>query len=1347
MKRIIGLFFLLILSLYTVTKAQSTIDGNWDFHIGEQSSGTLRLKDSAYQAYYFLTVHEDTPVRIIIKGDLPECFYDLVGIWLYDEDEKMLDIKWEVKTINEIGRIFEISNLKVGKYFLEISGSELDNIHTVTPGMPEFFDFEYTIDCRGLQYNLGTLHTGIYPDECMASNIEVLTFGKIEGQELKITLTTQPNARINAELKKYEYNKEIISVNGYKEMEYVDSTHRIIRISPELSGDISLTIMSDDRDSTTVCCPFLYRIECVSDISFNRDFSTLGNASYIKKRTFQDSSGKKYLDEIQYFNGLGFPVQKVQKEITPSGDNLITMQEYDGMGRITKEWLPICTHSSCLFQEDKEIVRLNARKQYGDIFPLTLSCYETSSREKLVKLYRPGYGWNAHLYDRFLGYESNSNYVTIARFHINTVSGKLERNGIYTKSMLRMETTVDEDLKKNYEFKDSQGRTLLTRQTNVGENVDTYYIYDDFGNLCYVLPPVISDIVDLDENSDQMKRYAYIYRYDYRNRCIAKRLPGCGWTYYAYDKANRLVYSQDSMQRRRKECTFCLADNLGREVVSGICTIDDSLSLFLPDISQYEVKAIYKGGDDDGDVGTGYIFQHLYGVSKPQILSVNYYDSYNFPQSCIQLNELDYDVNEYGKRYGDASDSLHYCFKGLLTGSITTVLGADKCLYKTLYYDKYQRCIQIQSINHLGGWESDAYSYSYIGQVLKRHHIVSSPGAASMEEYYEYSYDHAGRLTDVQYQPAQIGADSNADIESAHLVDIRYDELGRLKTIVHHDGGGDVVSYEYNIRDWTTHLEGKHLEQTLQYESSSHHITPCFNGNISCMIWNTDSLTRGYKYFYDEHNRLMNAFYAEGDSLKQNIGRFNEEITGYDKLGNILGLKRFGQTAETGYGMIDNLTLTYDGNQLSSVVDSVVNLSYVGNFKFRDGVNLPVEYLYDSNGNLIQDLNKNIVDIQYNCLNLPSRIQFGDGNFISYLYSSGGTKLRAFHCIGGDTLITDYCGNAIYENGVLTKLLNDYGYLSLSVDTTYHYFIRDYQGNVRAVVTSEGETEEINHYYPFGGIFASIPSIQSYKYNEKELDRKGGLDWYDYGARHYDAALGRWHTVDLMAEKYYGISPYSYCMNNPIKYIDPDGKDWYKVQNEEGIWTYSYSADIHSQKDLNKVVRNGMYLGVTHTENNIYYSLFGSKKVADSFEGAVYQKIDNAILTSAIAEKNVNNYFGGEDTGNPTTDFSIEGINSKESRYLGLDTHRNEYNIEYEGSSSGLYNVLGGKGAMKGYMENWVGDRDMPKDIGGWQNGQKAYHIRFMNKKGVDILHLKYSKSAANTLVDKYNRLFFNREK
>ena len=63
-------------------------------------------------------------------------------------------------------------------------------------------------------------------------------------------------------------------------------------------------------------------------------------------------------------------------------------------------------------------------------------------------------------------------------------------------------------------------------------------------------------------------------------------------------------------------------------------------------------------------------------------------------------------------------------------------------------------------------------------------------------------------------------------------------------------------------------------------------------------------------------------------------------------------------------------------------------------------------------------------------------------------------------------------------------------------------------------------------------------NVQPYKYNGKELDRKGGLDWYDYGARHYDAALGRWHAVDPMAEMYYGWSPYTYCLGNPVKYVD-----------------------------------------------------------------------------------------------------------------------------------------------------------------------------------------------------------------
>ena len=114
--------------------------------------------------------------------------------------------------------------------------------------------------------------------------------------------------------------------------------------------------------------------------------------------------------------------------------------------------------------------------------------------------------------------------------------------------------------------------------------------------------------------------------------------------------------------------------------------------------------------------------------------------------------------------------------------------------------------------------------------------------------------------------------------------------------------------------------------------------------------------------------------------------------------------------------------------------------------------------------------------------------------------------------------------------------------MDLSASTsTYYYYLKDHQGNNRVVINSSGTVAETNHYYPFGSLFAST-SVQPYKYNGKELDAKKGLNWYDYGARHYDAALGRWFVVDPLAEKMYNWSPYAYCYNNPIKYVDENGE-------------------------------------------------------------------------------------------------------------------------------------------------------------------------------------------------------------
>ena len=205
-----------------------------------------------------------------------------------------------------------------------------------------------------------------------------------------------------------------------------------------------------------------------------------------------------------------------------------------------------------------------------------------------------------------------------------------------------------------------------------------------------------------------------------------------------------------------------------------------------------------------------------------------------------------------------------------------------------------------------------------------------------------------------------------------------------------------------------------------------------------------------------------------------------------------------------------------------------------------NGSTATTEYIYDANGNLTKDLNKGISSITYNSLNLPQVITFTDGSTITYTYTADGTKLRVVHVISGTTTQTDYCGNVIYESGAQKYLLNEVGYYNLST-SGYFYYLKDHQGNNRVVINSSGTVQETNHYYPFGGLFASS-TTQPFKYNGKEFDNKKGLNWYDYGARHYDVALGRWHTVDPLTDKYYGNSPYTYCVNSPLLLIDPDGE-------------------------------------------------------------------------------------------------------------------------------------------------------------------------------------------------------------
>ena len=194
---------------------------------------------------------------------------------------------------------------------------------------------------------------------------------------------------------------------------------------------------------------------------------------------------------------------------------------------------------------------------------------------------------------------------------------------------------------------------------------------------------------------------------------------------------------------------------------------------------------------------------------------------------------------------------------------------------------------------------------------------------------------------------------------------------------------------------------------------------------------------------------------------------------------------------------------------------------------------------------------------------MPRLVKFKDQSTITYTYAADGTKLRVEHKIGGSTTQTTYCSNVIYEDGTAKCLLTEEGYVSLD-DREYHYYLKDHQGNNRVLVNKNGGVEEINHYYPFGGVFASEENVQPYKYNGKELDTKKGLNWYDYGARRYDAALGRWNMMDPSSEKYYEVSSYAYCNNNPVKNIDLDGRDWY-IHHETGELYFNSSMN---QKEI-----------------------------------------------------------------------------------------------------------------------------------------------------------------------------------
>lgn len=755
--------------------------------------------------------------------------------------------------------------------------------------------------------------------------------------------------------------------------------------------------------------------------------------------------------------------------------------------------------------------------------------------------------------------------------------------------------------------------------SNISEMLNTYYVYDDFGLLRYVLPPQTFADGNAYITQDELDKYCYQYKYDARRRMIHKKLPGADWVYMAYDKRDRLVAEQDGNQRDNGRWVVTKYDALNRPVMTGYYASSKDQAQLQAEVNSYNQMYESRGGSFKSY--TNHSFPQ--NLSEANLLTVSYYDDYNIsscPQtSCISVS---------GYTTADVISEP----TGQLTATLTRVLNrashGREWVWTVQFYDKNYRVVQSYAHNYLNGYDRVTNEYSFIGNITKSLHEHSVQDYNPTYEETWNTYDHAGRLLSVskEYRGALVASER---VIARHI----YDDLGKLKTKKLENAGRE-LDYHYNIRDWLTRMHahktgvtaGKTTDEfgyEMYYQTGATGFggTNQYNGNIGAIEWWSNNISgannhrQAYGYQYDGINRLKNADFKKYESGWQNPSS-TFDVTGitYDLNGNIKSLNRFGAGSQ-----IDALTYGYNGNQLNYVNDAANDTQ---GFKEVTSTTSD-EYAYDGNGNMISDSNKGITGIAYNYLNLPETIVKSPEQ-VKYAYDAAGVK-HENRLPSGKKL--QYCANFVYENGNLKYILHEEGKLE---PDGFHYFIKDHLGNVRLTVGEGGvAASELNHYYPFGMRMAmsetKLDTDQKYRYNGKELQEE--TEWFDYGARMYDASLGRWLSLDPLAQQYYSWSPYNYAYNSPIRYSDPDGSiPWDEVIKFTRVSSnYGYRidpktktpGDFHKGIDLaapigsgvraiasGKVVRikwdsnvkkgkigYGKYIVIDHGHG--YYSLYG----------------------------------------------------------------------------------------------------------------------------------------------------------
>ena len=898
--------------------------------------------------------------------------------------------------------------------------------------------------------------------------------------------------------------------------------------------------------------------ELLSSYSYSYGPSAGGNR--IRARDYLSADAASFKETNTYHDLLGRPVETVMTAASPAGKDIVLLSEYDDFGRPYRKFCPVPMTTSTGAYASFSDIHPEILKFYNwEVYAFSKTLYDDSPLDRPVEEYGPGSPWHTR------GKSVRTSYLVNDGSGLLSCSGYLVESdtsltcvGTLPSGNLRVEKKTDEDGNVSLTFTDKLGRKTLERTVDGERYQDTYYVYDDLGLLRYVLTPEASAVMSssgtFGDSSSPLSAQAYVYKYDGKGRCVSKRLPGCAPILYRYDKGDVPIFSQDGEMRKRGKWMFSFRDALGRDAVSGVWPSAQAPSPAVP------VVATYDGASPLGG----------YSVNTPvpsdcKPLSVSYYDDHSFMDDLVPSDARRVLACDTLSNYGIPVVGSDRC-KGFLTGTaVYSLTDPTSKTVSSFYYDYQGRLIQSHRKEALGGAGHIHQSLTFTGKPSMTRETVALPDGRIDSLVTVRSYDGQERLVS---ETTSLNGRSQS-------VSYGYDEIGRMTGRIYGTEANPSTLTEtlsYNIRDQLTGLNSSVFNMSLRYQEPTLGSVPKYNGGISEWEWNhgAGAETNAWSLSYDGSGRLTDARRFVG-GVQTNS--FSERSITYDRNSNALTLTRYGENAATPEEM---LAYSYDGNLLSGI--SNTGASGGGG-----------SFTHDTNGNLTRD-GLSMLDIDYNDRDLTSRISSGGATLAEYEYLADGTKLRAVDGSGngyqyrGSLIYTQTAGQsgtpvitldcALTSAGRIVRENTDDGSSTYKVQ----HYLRDHLGSVRSVIDGDtGAVVETNDYYPFGKRItpppvaepveatsqsATSPNRWLFSGKESQSFLYANISLLDFGARMYNPTIARWTTSDPMSEKYYGISPYVYCLGNPISIIDPNGMDIWTM-DEKGNVVWVKESDDH----------------------------------------------------------------------------------------------------------------------------------------------------------------------------------------